>query len=346
MCIAGIKPSGVDIPDLETIKRCWNANKDGAGVAYPIKGGVQIRKGFTSAAEMHEFLSKYNFKDTTLLIHFRIGTHGLKSDPTHTHPFPVGDTKENMELLAYKTKKALIHNGILGSFAYDKDQSDTMLFARDCFPIIDAVTDQQIRKLMMEEMIGTSKVATLTPDGGFEKWGTWITDADTGMLWSNQSYKKFSAVGCADPRGWNNYDNFYSGGTSYGRYVMEGGRQVYKTAREIAEMEAAEKKGDVDSGDGDVVDEGELLFLDGQGCPSPDEFWSDYITINDYDTEELDAQYEVIRAYCPEGTRTCPVGMTPFEFDTYVTWMWHMNKITDEAFTYYQYHYSLPEDDA
>jgi hypothetical protein len=48
MCIIAIQPMGVKIKE-STLKNCWDANKDGAGIMYVENGKIIVNK------EMHSF---------------------------------------------------------------------------------------------------------------------------------------------------------------------------------------------------------------------------------------------------------------------------------------------------
>lgn len=49
MCVAVYKPANVKTPSLDTLKRCWDANPDGAGFALRTGGdeyAIEIHKGY------------------------------------------------------------------------------------------------------------------------------------------------------------------------------------------------------------------------------------------------------------------------------------------------------------
>ena len=82
MCIAIVKPVGKSISD-ETLKRCFNRNKDGCGFAF-IKqyedGSRQINT--YKHLEFDPWLEEFRREEmdnpsSPFLIHFRIKTHGL-----------------------------------------------------------------------------------------------------------------------------------------------------------------------------------------------------------------------------------------------------------------------------
>ena len=198
MCIAIYKPAGVPVPSLATLQACADSNGDGAGISYPCVGGkVQIIKGMGSAEEVFEALNAQDFTNGPVMIHFRIGTHGLKTDAKHTHPFPVGATTEVMEKLVHQCDHAVMHNGILGSFGYEKAISDTMAFARDFLPLILHHLDNPGVKAAMTEVLSWDKVAIMAADGSVRMFGNWIKS--DGIFYSNESFRSF---GGADPRKW------------------------------------------------------------------------------------------------------------------------------------------------
>lgn len=200
MCIAIIKFADSPLPTLEQLQNCANTNSDGAGLCYPTTNGkIQIVKGLQSAEEVHDFLQTQDFTKVPMMLHFRIGTHGVKNGPKHTHPFPIGQSTEKMEELVHLCSSAVMHNGIMGKFGYDKAISDTMAFARDALPAI-LKMPASARDAVLSDVLGTyNKIAYMSSNGTITKVGTWIEDG--GLLWSNQSYKSYSTAS-SDPRKW------------------------------------------------------------------------------------------------------------------------------------------------
>ena len=94
MCVAIYKPKGIKAPSIETLKKCWDANPDGAGLAWRTSGKypVHIEKGFMTWKEFVSYWTSLNFAnyDDDMFIHFRITTHG-GTCPSNTHPFPIAD---------------------------------------------------------------------------------------------------------------------------------------------------------------------------------------------------------------------------------------------------------------
>jgi len=189
MCIAIIKPAGAELPDANTFANCWRSNSDGAGICYPCNGGIQIYKGiktleeFMDAIEMLRALDP-NIERGLMFLHFRIGTHGGRKDPKHTHPFPIGKAQEAMEDTRHVTQApVLMHNGIISDYGYDKGISDTMAFARDAMPFFIDHLDDPNALHAIKSIIGVDRLAVMTPNGQVAKVGRWIEV--NGCFYSN-----------------------------------------------------------------------------------------------------------------------------------------------------------------
>lgn len=174
MCIAILKTKDALITK-ETLKTCYDNNKDGCGFAYCDEGKIYIKK-FMSFDRFYEEYSKVHNK-SNMLIHFRIATHGgVNLD--NCHPFKLND------------RMALIHNGIISGYGNKTDKSDTRDF-------IDKVIGNISWKMwknpsfvqLVGEAIGNSKFCILDIEGGYyivnENKGEWVD----GVWYSNSSYK-------------------------------------------------------------------------------------------------------------------------------------------------------------
>ena len=174
MCIAILKPKGVEI-SKKTLMNCALANKDGIGFAYTDGKNIYINKYM-------DFESFYNdfekVKDiSTMLIHFRIATHG-KVEVKNCHPFKLND------------RMALIHNGIISGYGDKETKTDTQDF-------IDKVIGNISHKMwknpsyreLVGKAIGYSKLCILDVTGDYyiinEDKGKWVD----GIWYSNDSYK-------------------------------------------------------------------------------------------------------------------------------------------------------------
>jgi glutamine phosphoribosylpyrophosphate amidotransferase len=78
MCIIVYKPKGIEMPDKDTLKECWNCNSDGAGFAVSDGEKITVHKGYMKFKKLYRALHLIDLKDYDTIIHFRIGTSGLK----------------------------------------------------------------------------------------------------------------------------------------------------------------------------------------------------------------------------------------------------------------------------
>lgn len=125
MCVIIYKDAGKDVPSRKLLKRCWDANPHGAGIAISLKDMVFFTRGLMSfddlLKELLELDERFNLREHRLLIHLRYGTSG-GIRPEMTHPFPV----EGEELTSLKgwAKVVLAHNGIIKGWETE-EKSDT-----------------------------------------------------------------------------------------------------------------------------------------------------------------------------------------------------------------------------
>jgi len=85
MCVIVRKPKNVSV-SIETLRNCWQSNKDGAGFMYAENGKLIFKKGLMT---FKSFLTEYracNPLGKEILIHFRFATHGAVANE-QTHPF-------------------------------------------------------------------------------------------------------------------------------------------------------------------------------------------------------------------------------------------------------------------
>jgi predicted glutamine amidotransferase len=197
MCVAIYKPKGIKSPSLDILKKCWDANPDGAGLAWRTSGKypMHIEKGFMYWKDFESYWTSLNLAsyDDDLFIHFRITTHG-GTCPSNTHPFPIADNDALLGSCSVSTKYVMMHNGVLPIQPDNKRISDTMmlskLIARGKFESnIKAITE------LLDGFIGTNKIAFMTADEVY-LIGAW-KDVD-GVKFSND-YWNF------DNNAWFNY---------------------------------------------------------------------------------------------------------------------------------------------
>ena len=158
MCVAIVKPVGAKVPSLKTLKKCWDANPDGAGVAYNAEGGgIAIRKGLMKWKEFEKFFKRFkNAKHLTIFIHFRIKTHGAVS-AGNTHPFPLSADPATLRQCVGVFDSVMMHNGVLPLHPTIDDGSDTMELAK----LLSTFSSDDVPHAgeLLEPFLGSDKVA-------------------------------------------------------------------------------------------------------------------------------------------------------------------------------------------
>ena len=231
MCIAVASPAGVKSPTLDTLKNCWDNNRDGAGFAFPLFGQVKIQKGYmTWDAFKDAWLAasqKYDFDKLSVLVHFRITSHG-RTCPELTHPFPLQSDEGALKKLEYLSDYGIIHNGMIDlvNVPRNGNVSDTLVFVRDYLTLI-AKNENWLRipenMKLIYKMIG-SKMAIIDGEGyigmtdGFEEF--------EGNYYSNSGYKenRYRFNSAHSPCYYDydsDYDGYYGCNAGYTHYNFE-----------------------------------------------------------------------------------------------------------------------------
>lgn len=195
MCIIAVKKAGVAAPTKELFENMWAGNPDGAGFMWAADNAVHIEKGFMTYEDFEKaydrVAAKIDVTETPMVFHFRITTHG-GTTPENTHPFPITDNLGVLRKLASKSSVAVAHNGIL-SIQPRQGISDTMEYVLTKLNLMRRINrkfphDKHFQELIRAD-IGQSRLAFLCADGKIDLIGNFITDADTGLIFSNDSYK-------------------------------------------------------------------------------------------------------------------------------------------------------------
>lgn len=192
MCIIAAKPAGVEMPNYEYIRNMFSNNDDGAGIMYAANGKVHIEKGFMKEVDFTKRLAElseiYNLKDMSMVMHFRITTHG-GTKPENCHPFPITDSKGMLKKLRCRTDVGVAHNGIIDITPKDKTISDTMEYiASQMAPLKRAVPNFYKNKDLLEMIYNAidSKMVIMNEKGDLIYIGTFIEE--DGVKYSNLSY--------------------------------------------------------------------------------------------------------------------------------------------------------------
>lgn len=197
MCIIVVKPAGIEMPDSDTLWRCWVGNSDGAGFMYTLPGKekVRIRKGYMSWVAFRDALRDCpdDLNKVPVVIHFRIGTQGY-NDPANCHPFPVSEDHKALISRNSISDVAVAHNGIISltsvSSTHAKEKySDTYYFVRDYMTLIvgnDKEYYKDENKLLLLERLCDSKLAILSGNSEVKLVGKFYEES--GCYFSNLSY--------------------------------------------------------------------------------------------------------------------------------------------------------------
>lgn len=178
MCIIAIQPLGVKIKE-STLRNCWNANKDGAGIMYVENGKLIVNKVMTSFEEFMKIKRHADKMQSNIVMHFRIATSGGINE-RNCHPFKV-----NNDLY-------FCHNGILDiDVPLNSNINDTQIFNNSFMKGLpnNFVQNDSIMNLIEYTIGNRNKFVFMDSSGQFyilnENAGTW----ENGAWYSNSSYK-------------------------------------------------------------------------------------------------------------------------------------------------------------
>lgn len=192
MCVILLSPKGNKAPTEEQIKQAYRRNPDGAGFAYCDKSDhnkVKWEKGFMTVEELLERLQPLEqWTDTTLAIHFRIGTAG-KNDVHTCHPFPIstdfGDLRKTSG-----TGAVLFHNGVLDKGGLLSPlSSDTQDFVVAFAPLFKKYSKSKVRDHFIEETVLGSRLLLMYDDNKVKLYGDWKKSDDGNLLVSNKLWE-------------------------------------------------------------------------------------------------------------------------------------------------------------
>lgn len=180
MCLAIVTKPESKLSDIEnSIRLAWDSNPHGSGFAYANDGAVEIESGFMTVDALIERLNvafvEYS-SSSSFLIHLRFTSAG-ETGIDNCHPFKVGNY-------------AMIHNGTVNKFVIAKDKkSDTAYMAEYLSKLPDGWVDNIGYIELVEDMIGTSKVALLDKYGAAVILNDSMWIEDKNILYSNNYFK-------------------------------------------------------------------------------------------------------------------------------------------------------------
>ena len=191
MCIAIIKERGATMPNEDVLDICWYNNPDGAGFMYEKDGKLVIDKGYMRKDHLLKGLRNREFGiDDFVVIHFRKST-SAGVNPENTHPFPISGNRNNLHALDVKCTKAIIHNGVVGTGS--KNLSDTAIFVKECLAdpiIINNLNNEKLQNLIESAVDGSRFYIADIENNIFMKLGTWYYEKQTGLYFSNETWRK------------------------------------------------------------------------------------------------------------------------------------------------------------
>lgn len=125
MCIIIYKPKGKNFPKTEDLKKYWDCNPDGAGLAIQKEGKIEVIKGIMDFKDLEILLNLIETENHNIALHFRARSKG-EVNPHSTHPFLLGDQPKTLWYLTQKP--VLFHNGTLSQFG-SENKSDSQELA-------------------------------------------------------------------------------------------------------------------------------------------------------------------------------------------------------------------------
>jgi hypothetical protein len=193
MCVIAVSLKGRKFSESD-LRKMWNANPHGAGVAFVMDDRVRVIKGlmkFDDLLKVYESIPN----NTVHAIHFRLRSAGDIS-PQLTHPFRVDGIDKQQ--LRYTAKEVLFHNGTVSDW---RNLYLTVLHTfrkrdRDKILALPRVSDTYVVALIVYRY-GHKILEHLDLHG---KWlifraqdpvfyGFWDEDKENGFKFSNLSWK-------------------------------------------------------------------------------------------------------------------------------------------------------------
>ena len=198
MCVIIAKDKRDRLPTIQEMQQCFSYNSDGAGFMYTDKGKVVIDKGYmtwkTFIKHYTELVAKYdNFKDKSLVIHFRIGTGG-GNNVHNTHGYPLTNKISEMQKTHTTCDVGIMHNGIISDYTPQENYyNDTQEFIKSFMYNLKALDKEFYKRKYFRDMIknnSNSKWAILDKDDNLYTIGTFMTD--NGLAFSNLNHKPYT----------------------------------------------------------------------------------------------------------------------------------------------------------
>lgn len=219
------------MPNEKTMRNMFENNPNGAGFMWPDENGVHIRKGFMRfddfLSHLNNDLSGVDLVSTPIIMHFRITTHGGTKQEL-THPFPISKDRAMVQSLKCRAPIGVVHNGIIPIKAMPNESDTTTYIKNELIPMYlqypKFYKSNKALKRIKKEI--SSKMAFMDLNGYISTVGDFIFDKETGLEYSNSSYKedKFKYSNWKTPSSYYGYGtNLYDDEWGYDDYGYYGG---------------------------------------------------------------------------------------------------------------------------
>jgi len=209
MCIIITKEKHVLQPTDRVLKRCWDANPQGAGFMFtdPTTRKVHGFKGFMTFEKYTAALKQWPLERMNVVYHFRIATHGGISQQA-THPFPLTFNTDDLNSTKWVNRAGIAHNGVIPGYGTKKGLSDTQEWIKS---VASKAGEHIIHPgvlSVLEATIGNSRLAIMRRDKIIRLGKGWTLFK--GCWYSNSGYKKPKAITYYYPngnKGWDGLDD-------------------------------------------------------------------------------------------------------------------------------------------
>lgn len=191
MCVIVVVQNKKNIPPYDTLVKCGRTNVDGMGYMYVKDNKVIINKGFFKVKSLHDSMQNHIPDDSPAVIHFRLATHGAKTQGL-CHPFPVTASYDELCMPDIECDMGVAHNGVLSSYGkIDTKYSDTQNYIATVLSFVkDHITNDGVKQLISDS-IGTDKLAFLTKAGMIHMFGNFTKLEE---VWYSNTYWNYSTV--------------------------------------------------------------------------------------------------------------------------------------------------------
>lgn len=177
MCIAIVKPVGVDLPSKERLKICFDNNPHSTGFGISLKGvNYNSIMKYSDFDLFYKMAQVFITKSHLAFIHFRYATHG-EINLDNCHPFFISDNQKEQ----CQNRPVLMHNGVFQLGKLKDDKSDTLTLVEKIYSHNLELDNDLITK-------SNNKIAIMYNDSKYKLYGEWIQD--DGCIYSNGSYRK------------------------------------------------------------------------------------------------------------------------------------------------------------